>query len=156
MTAARRGEQLTQQLLAFSRRQMLRPQTLNPNRLLLDFKPLAERAAGGADRARLRPRSGARPDPRSIPAQFEAAVLNLVVNARDAMDGQGGHARIAVRSRNVHLDTAAVADRGVPPGAYVEVVGQRHRHRHPARHARSACSSRSSPPRRSARARASA
>ncbi|MBM0206963.1 hypothetical protein JNW90_31125, partial [Micromonospora sp. STR1s_5] len=48
MTAARRGEQLTQQLLAFSRRQMLRPQTINPNRLLLDFEPLAARAAGGA------------------------------------------------------------------------------------------------------------
>ena len=38
MTAARRGEKLTQQLLAFSRRQMLRPETLNPNRLLLDFE----------------------------------------------------------------------------------------------------------------------
>jgi CheY-like chemotaxis protein len=48
-------------------------------------------------------------------------VLNLVVNARDAMDGDDRGSRIAVRSRNVHLDTAAVADRGVPPGAYVEV-----------------------------------
>jgi hypothetical protein len=46
MTAARRGEQLTQQLLAFSRRQMLHPETLNSNRLLLDFKGLAERAVG--------------------------------------------------------------------------------------------------------------
>ena len=48
MTAARRGENLTQQLLAYSRRQMLRPETLNPNRLLLDFKALAERAVGEA------------------------------------------------------------------------------------------------------------
>ncbi len=118
MSAARRGEQLTQQLLAFSRRQMLRPQTLNPNRLLIDFRPLAERAAGGAIQVAfdLDPAL----DPIRIdPAQFEAAVLNLVVNARDAMEGGGS--LIEIRSRNVHLDTAAVADYGVQPGAYVEV-----------------------------------
>ena len=118
MSAARRGEQLTQQLLAFSRRQMLRPQTLNPNRLLIDFRPLAERAAGGTIEIvfDLDPAL----DPIRIdPAQFEAAVLNLVVNARDAMEAGGS--RIEIRSRNVHLDTAAVADRGVQPGAYVEV-----------------------------------
>ena len=121
MTAARRGEQLTQQLLAFSRRQMLRPQTLNPNRLLIDFRPLAERAAGGAIELAfdLDPAL----DPIRIdPAQFEAAILNLVVNARDAMEAAAGHARIEIRSRNLRLDTAAVADRGVPPGAYVEIA----------------------------------
>jgi len=120
MGAARRGEQLTQQLLAFSRRQMLRPQTLNPNRLLLDFRPLAERAAGGAVEMAfdLDPAI----DPIRIdPAQFEAAVLNLVVNARDAMEGSDRVARIEVRSRNVRLDTAAVTDKGVPPGDYVEI-----------------------------------
>ncbi len=120
MNAAQRGEQLTQQLLAFSRRQMLRPQTLNPNRLLLDFKPLAERAAGGAivldfdlDPA---------VDPIRIdPAQFESAVLNLVVNARDAMDNGASGVRITVRSRNQRLSTSDVVDRGVSPGAYVLV-----------------------------------
>ncbi|MBB5758431.1 signal transduction histidine kinase/CheY-like chemotaxis protein [Methylorubrum rhodinum] len=120
MGAARRGEQLTQQLLAFSRRQMLRPQTLNPNRLLLDFKPLAERAAGAA--VELAFDLDPALDPIRIdPAQFEAAVLNLVVNARDAMEAADGHARIAVTSRNVRLGTGAVADRGVPPGPYVAV-----------------------------------
>ncbi|MGX7705186.1 ATP-binding protein [Methylobacterium sp. Gmos1] len=120
MGAARRGEQLTQQLLAFSRRQMLRPQTLNPNRLLLDFKPLAERAAGGA--VALAFDLDPAIDPIRIdPAQFEAAVLNLVVNARDAMEGRDGPARIAVTSRNIHLGTSAVADKGVPPGPYVTV-----------------------------------
>ena len=120
MGAARRGEQLTQQLLAFSRRQMLRPQTLNPNRLLLAFKPLAERAAGGA--VELAFDLDPALDPIRIdPAQFEAAVLNLVVNARDAMEGRDGHARIAVTSRNVHLGTGAVADWGVAPGPYVVV-----------------------------------
>ncbi|GJD53002.1 Sensor histidine kinase RcsC [Methylobacterium crusticola] len=120
MTAARRGEQLTQQLLAFSRRQMLRPQTLNPNRLLLDFRPLAERAAGGAVALAFDLDPGLDPI-RIDPAQFEAAVLNLIVNARDAMDLAAGSARITVRSRNVHLDTAAVLDKGVPPGPYIAV-----------------------------------
>ncbi|SFM36046.1 PAS domain-containing hybrid sensor histidine kinase/response regulator [Methylobacterium pseudosasicola] len=120
MGAARRGEQLTQQLLAFSRRQMLRPQTLNPNRLLLDFKPLAERAAGGA--VELAFDLDPALDPIRIdPAQFEAAVLNLIVNARDAMEGRPGHTRIAVASRNVHLGTGAVAEKGVAPGPYVLV-----------------------------------
>nr|USU32370.1 ATP-binding protein [Methylobacterium sp. OTU13CASTA1] len=120
MGAARRGEQLTQQLLAFSRRQMLRPQTLNPNRLLLDFRPLAERAAGGAVEVAFNLDPAIDPI-RIDPAQFEAAVLNLVVNARDAMEDGSRAARIGVRSRNVRLDTAAVADKGVPPGDYVEV-----------------------------------
>ncbi|MCP1557249.1 UNVERIFIED_ORG: signal transduction histidine kinase [Methylobacterium sp. SuP10 SLI 274] len=120
MGAARRGEQLTQHLLAFSRRQMLRPQTLNPNRLLLDFRPLAERAATGA--VELAFDLDPALDPIRIdPAQFESAVLNLIVNARDALEGRGGHARIAVTSRNVRLGTAAVADRGVPPGPYVVI-----------------------------------
>ncbi|AMB43286.1 MULTISPECIES: PAS domain-containing hybrid sensor histidine kinase/response regulator [Methylobacteriaceae] len=120
MGAARRGEQLTQQLLAFSRRQMLRPQTLNPNRLLLDFRPLAERAATGA--VELAFDLDPALDPIRIdPAQFESAVLNLIVNARDALEGRAGHARIAVTSGNVRLGTAAVADRGVPPGPYVVI-----------------------------------
>ena len=120
MGAARRGEQLTQQLLAFSRRQMLRPQTLNPNRLLLDFRPLAEPAATGA--VELTFDLDPALDPIRIdPAQFESAVLNLIVNARDALEGSDGPARIVVTSRNVRLGTATVADRGVPPGPYVVV-----------------------------------
>ena len=120
MGAARRGEQLTQQLLAFSRRQMLRPQTLNPNRLLLDFRSLAERAAAGT--AELVFDLDPAIDPVRIdPAQFESAVLNLIVNARDATEATTAPARIAVRSRNLRLDAAAVADKGVAPGPYVVV-----------------------------------
>lgn len=119
MNAARRGEQLTQQLLAFSRRQMLRPQTINPNRLLHSFKPLAERAAGGA--VDLRFDLDPDVDPIQVdPAQFEAAVLNLIVNARDAMEAQH-KARVVVRSRNIHLDPGSAADEGAPPGRYILV-----------------------------------
>lgn len=117
MTAARRGEQLNQQLLAFSRRQMLRPQTLNPNRLLTDFEALAQRAAG--ETVRLVFDLDRTVDPIRIdPAQFEAAVLNLVVNARDAMSGGGS---ITISSRNVHLGTNEVADRRLTPGPYVAI-----------------------------------
>ena len=118
MTAARRGEQLTQQLLAFSRRQMLRPQTLNPNRLLLEFEGLARRAVGEAVTMRFELDPAVDPI-RIDPAGFESAVLNLVVNARDAMPDGGV---ITVSTRNVHRDTRATADRGIAPGAYVMVT----------------------------------
>jgi signal transduction histidine kinase len=120
MNAAQRGEQLTQQLLAFSRRQMLRPQTLNPNRLLLEFKPLADRAAGQAIALDFNLDPGIDPI-RVDPAQFESAVLNLIVNARDAMDNGTRGARIVVESRNVRLSTADVLTWGIAPGAYVLV-----------------------------------
>ena len=120
MKAAQRGEQLTQQLLAFSRRQMLRPQTLNPNRLLLEFKALAERAAGGAISIDFELDPAIDPI-RADPAQFESAVLNLVVNARDAMANGAHGTRIVVRSRNIRLSTSEVANWGIAPGAYVLV-----------------------------------
>ena len=115
MTAARRGEKLTQQLLAFSRRQMLRPETLNPNRLLMDFEGLARRAVGEAISLKFELDPGVFPI-RVDPTQLESAVLNLIVNARDAMSDGG---IISVQSRNVHRDTKAVAEKGLQPGAYV-------------------------------------
>ena len=115
MTAARRGEKLTQQLLAFSRRQMLRPETLNPNRLLMDFEGLARRAVGEAISLKFELDPGVFPI-RVDPTQLESAVLNLIVNARDAMSDGGN---ISVQSRNVHRDTKAVAEKGLQPGAYV-------------------------------------
>jgi signal transduction histidine kinase len=115
MTAARRGEQLTQQLLAFSRRQMLRPETLNPNRLLLDFRALAERAVGDAITLKFDLDPGVHPI-RVDPAQLESAILNLVVNSRDAMP-EGG--TISIVSKNVYRATESVAERGLSPGGYV-------------------------------------
>ncbi|HEY8611523.1 MAG TPA: ATP-binding protein, partial [Roseomonas sp.] len=113
MTAARRGEQLTQQLLAFSRRQMLRPQTLNPNRVLEEFEGLARRAVGEAVILRFEMDPDVHPI-RIDPAQFESAVLNLIVNARDAMPDGG---IITVASRNAQ----PTSDRDLPAGDYVVV-----------------------------------
>lgn len=118
MTAARRGEQLTQQLLAFSRRQMLRPETFDPNQLLTDFEALARRAAGESVTISLDLDPSIGPI-RIDAAQFESAVLNLIVNARDAMTSGG---TVAVRTCNVELNAAFAAEKGVAPGPYVAVA----------------------------------
>ena len=82
-SAARRGERLTQQLLAFSRRQALKPQRLNVDEALKESEPLLRRAVGEAVNLSI---ATAAPDALAFvdPSQFEAAVMNLVVNARDA------------------------------------------------------------------------
>ena len=116
MSAARRGEQLTQQLLAFSRRQVMRPETLDPNQLLRGFEALAQRAVGETITLRLDLAPDAGPI-RIDPAQFESAVLNLVVNARDAMPDGG---TITVRSRNVRRG-APVTAQDLPAGDYVVI-----------------------------------
>jgi signal transduction histidine kinase len=116
MTAARRGAEVTEKLLSFSRRQVLRPETVNPNRLLSDFEALLKRAVGETIQVRLD--LDASLDPvRLDPGQFESAVLNLAVNARDAMPGGG---TLTVKTCNAHLDAEEIADRrDLKPGAYV-------------------------------------
>jgi PAS domain S-box-containing protein len=81
--AARRGERLTQQLLAFSRRQALKPELVRVDDILAESEPLLRRAVGEAVTLTVAP--GAPGGVSHIdPSQFEAAVMNLVVNARDA------------------------------------------------------------------------
>jgi len=95
---AERGARLTDSLLAFARRQHLRPETLNPNRLIKDFGDLLRHAVGEAIDIQLL-LSPALDPCRLDPAQFQAALLNLVVNARDAMPATGG--RISIETQNV-------------------------------------------------------
>jgi len=111
--AARRGERLTQQLLAFSRRQALKPELLCVDEVLADSEPLLRRAVGEAVTLTVAP--GA-PDAVSNidPSQFEAAVMNLVVNARDATPAGGG---IRVETRRCVLKAAEAED--APPGDYL-------------------------------------
>ncbi|MFD0934977.1 ATP-binding protein, partial [Methylobacterium trifolii] len=118
MLAARRGAEVTEKLLAFSRRQVLRAETVNPNRLLQDFRPLLQRAVGETIAVAFDLDAGLDPV-RLDPGQFESAVLNLAVNARDAMP-EGG--RLTVRTGNAVLteaESGSVPD--VEPGAYVVV-----------------------------------
>ncbi|MBV8456559.1 MAG: hybrid sensor histidine kinase/response regulator, partial [Acetobacteraceae bacterium] len=92
-----RGANLTAQLLAYSRRQMLRPEIVNPNRLIREFARLIEQAAG--ERVAVQYVLSPVLDPARIdPAQFQTAILNLVVNARDAMLDGG---RITIETRNL-------------------------------------------------------
>ncbi len=116
MLAAKRGGEITQQLLAFSRRQFVNPQTMNLNACLLEFKPLLERASNES----IRVEYDLQPDLYTAqldPGHFEAAILNLVGNARHAMPAGGC---IVISTRNIILGE----DTGQPdmaPGHYVLV-----------------------------------
>ncbi|KQW82336.1 PAS fold family protein [Brevundimonas sp. Root1279] len=115
LSAARRGERLTHQLLAFSRRQALRPESTDVNALIRESEPLLRRALGEAIEFELKlRRGGARVS--VDPAQFEAALLNLVVNARDAL---GDHGRVSVQTRVCSVAAGEVPE--LPPGQYVRI-----------------------------------
>lgn len=111
--AALRGERLTRQLLAFSRRQALSPEPLAVDSLLRESEPLLRRAVGEALTLVLEPHAeGAIAN--VDPSQFEAAIMNLVVNARDATPGGG---MIRVESVGVILSGHQVEQ--LPGGPYV-------------------------------------
>lgn len=93
LAAARRGERLTHQLLAFSRRQALRPQLCDPNALITEGEPLLRRAVGETRKLKLSLQPGL-PAVNIDPSHFEAALLNLLVNAHDATP-EGGSIEIA-------------------------------------------------------------
>ena len=113
LAAARRGEGLTHQLLAFSRRQALRPEAIDLNVQIRESEPLLRRAVGEAVEFKLKlRRGGARVN--VDPSQFEAALLNLLVNARDAVGDKG---RITVQTRSCTVEPGEVAD--LPAGDYV-------------------------------------
>jgi len=97
---ATRGAQLTSQLLAFARRQTLRPEIRAINDLIGEFDVLAARMLGEAVKVEfeLSPEAGSC---EIDPAQFGSALLNLGVNARDAMPEGGA---LTVRSRNLLVD----------------------------------------------------
>jgi PAS domain S-box-containing protein len=86
--AVDRGSSLTQQLLAFARQQPLKPEKLNLNTLISGFEPMLRRAGIGSIRLEIALGSR-RPTVLLDAARFEAALLNLVVNARDAMPDGG-------------------------------------------------------------------
>ncbi len=114
--AARRGADITQKLLAFSGKQIVNPETINLNRRLREFKPLLDRAASEAVQVDLDLDAGLDPV-RLDPGQFEAAILNLVGNARDATP-DGGHIRISTGNLDIHANDGS----DLPPGRYVRVM----------------------------------
>jgi PAS domain S-box-containing protein len=114
--AVDRGATLTQQLLAFARQQPLQPETRSVNRLISGFESVLRRAVNASIDFQVR----LEPHVRSTvidSARFESAILNLVVNARDAMP-DGGH--LQIETANVDLAEGEV--RGLAAGAYVRVT----------------------------------
>jgi len=113
---ADRAENLTRQLLAFGRRQMLAPVVLDINSLIEDLIKLLERLIGEDITLYFHPGAELR-RVEADPAQIEQVIMNLAVNARDAMP-QGG--KLIIETTNVTLDTQF--GRGwhdFQPGAYV-------------------------------------
>jgi len=122
LQAAERGGALTRQLLAFARRQHLNPVTVDLNRLIEDFSPLLRQAVG--DGVTIALNLGKTPLPAYLDAaQFESALLNLAVNARDAMQG-GGALSIETRLTGPDNSRILVAVRDTGEGMDPQVASR--------------------------------
>ncbi len=119
LKAGERAATLTQQLLAFSRKQILQPQVLDVNALLGKLSKMLLRLLGEDIDIRLET-NAALGRVKVDPGQFEQAVINLAVNARDAMP-EGGQLTIA--ARNVEVDESPIEPcPDATPGRYIMVT----------------------------------
>lgn len=117
--AGRKAAALTQQLLAFSRRQPLDLRTINLNGLVRDNAEILQRLLGTAGRLEFELAEGLA-NVRTDPAQFQQVLINLVLNARDALRNDG---RIVVSTANREI-RAGMNRRSndTPPGRYVSLA----------------------------------
>jgi PAS domain S-box-containing protein len=116
--STRRAATLTQRLLAFSRRQTLDPKPTDVNRLVRGMEELIRRTAGPSVEIEAVGAGGlwlTRVDP----SQLENALLNLCINARDAMAPDGG--RLTIETANKWLDEHGARERDLPPGQYISL-----------------------------------
>ena len=116
-SAAKRAAALTHRLLAFSRRQTLDPRPTNVNALVNGMEELIRRTAGPSVMVEVVGSSGAWPA-LVDPPQLESALLNLCINARDAMP-EGGS--ITIETANKWLDRNAAVEHDVPEGQYLSL-----------------------------------
>jgi PAS domain S-box-containing protein len=116
--ATKRAAALTQRLLAFSRRQTLDPRPTNVNRLISDMEELVRRTSGPTIDVEVVGAAGLWPVliDRN---QLENALLNLCINARDAMPDGG---RLTIETANRWLDGKGGTERELPPGQYVSLA----------------------------------
>jgi PAS domain S-box-containing protein len=116
LKASERAAGLTHQLLAFSRRQVLQPRVLDPNNLVADMDRMLRRLIGEGIELITILGGGAWPV-LADPGQVQQVMLNLVVNARDAMPGGG---RISIETENTSLAQPRSTEFGeIPPGEYL-------------------------------------
>ena len=118
-TTVDRAAALTHRLLAFARRQTLQPRPVEPDDLVRGLVELIQRTAGPGIAVEVRPRDGIW-TVLCDPSQLENVLLNLAINARDAMPDGG---TLTLSTRDVRLSAADVAGQdGVRPGDYVEIA----------------------------------
>jgi len=115
--AARRAAALTHRLLAFSRRQTLDPKPTDVNRLVTGMEDLVRRTLGPAIRLEIVGAGGLWAT-LVDPPQLENALLNLCINARDAMPDGG---RLTIETANRWLDERAARERDLAPGQYLSL-----------------------------------
>ncbi|WP_294174193.1 PAS domain-containing sensor histidine kinase [uncultured Sphingomonas sp.] len=116
MTAANRAAALTHRLLAFARRQPLDPKPVNANRLVTGMEELLRRTIGETVSLEI-VTAGGLWQTLCDPNQLESAILNLAINARDALPAGG---KLTIETCNARLDGAyAARQRDVRPGQYV-------------------------------------
>jgi PAS domain S-box-containing protein len=116
--SAQRAASLTQRLLAFSRRQTLDPKPTDVNRLIGGMEDLIRRSVGPDVEVEVVGAGGLWAT-RIDPSQLENALLNLCINARDAMAPDGG--RLTIETANKWLDDRAGKERDLLPGQYVSL-----------------------------------
>ena len=115
--AGTRAAALTRQLLAFSRKQVLQPQTINLNSIVYSIEEMLRRVIG-EDVTLMPDLTPGISYVRADPTQLEQVLMNLAVNARDAMP-RGG--RLTITTRNLELIDKSVLPEGMGPGSYVSL-----------------------------------
>jgi PAS domain S-box-containing protein len=118
-TVAKRAAQLTHQLLIFSRRETVKPEVVDLNAVVSDMEKLLKRII----RESVELATSLQPGLPAVlidPGQLEQVIMNLAVNARDAMATTGGHLRIQTTTFDVDDDYAR--ERRLEPGPYVRLT----------------------------------
>lgn len=116
--AVKRAAALTHRLLAFSRRQTLDPKPTNVNRLIAGMEELIRRSVGPAVHIEV-VGAGGLWSTLVDPNQLENVLLNLCINARDAMPDGG---RLTIETANIELDAPEAMERDLTPGQYVSLA----------------------------------
>ena len=115
--AAFRAANLTHRLLAFARRQTLDPKPTDANRLVVSMSEFVQRTIGPAVTLEIAPAVGLWPTFCDT-NQLENAILNLCINARDAMPDGG---RLTIETTNAWIDETSARQRDLPAGQYVAI-----------------------------------